>query len=470
MDPLQQLRRLTEQRTKRSFVLPPEEIHPGLTRGMPATPPAGPVRPLPADGAATRLHELVPGAVVETEVGGVYVRTAAWPVDHSHGPLPLGSLLDQEPAALAPLLPGANLGRRDLPCSFASAAVIDTETTGLGYGASTYAFMVGVGTYETWNHADGAPGLHFVVRQLFMRTPADEPALLTHLHELLRERSLLLSFNGRGFDVPLLRTRYAVNRSWLPEAARLPALFALDAPHLDLLQPARRLWRRRLQSCRLINLEAQLLGLARSEDDVPGSLIPEMYVAFLRSGHAGDMRRVFYHNAEDIVSTAAIAAQVCATFGQVPGAPTAAQMDGRDWLSLGASLEKLQRWEDALAAYQHAVDRLDDVTQQRDAFRMLSALCKRTRRWEAAVAVWERWLATVPGADATPYIELAKYYEWERREPAQAEMWAAFGLHTVDALPAWQRLPGQKGDLERRLERLRRKQNGAGAAGASSGS
>jgi uncharacterized protein YprB with RNaseH-like and TPR domain len=456
MDTRDQLRRLTEQRKKRTFVLPPEEIHPALSRGMPATPPTQPLRPLPTENerAGTRLEDLAPGELFDSEVGSCYVVTTTYPVDHSHGPLPLRTLLEQEPAALAPMLPGAHL-RGD--SSFLQSAVIDTETTGLGGGAGTFAFMVGVGTFEEQRHGDGSTGLHFVVRQLFMRTPADEPALLTVLHRLLEGRSLLLSFNGRSFDVPLLRARYLLNRSFLPGEARLPALFGPEAPHLDLLVPARQLWRRRLHSCRLGNLEQQLLGLTRSEEDVPGALIPEMYMQFQRTGHAGDMRRVFYHNAEDIVSTAAVAAQVCNVLLQ---AREPDHLDGRDWLSLGASYEKMQRWDDALGAYRYALERIDQPDAQEETFRRLSALCKRTRRWEDAVALWEQWLSTIPSGDATPYIELAKYYEWQAHDAAHAELWASFGLHTVRALPSWKRLPGQLSDLERRLERIIRKRSG----------
>ena len=168
---------------------------------------------------------------------------------------------------------------------FAGAAFIDTETTGLGNGAGVYAFMVGVGTFETLDGTDmpgeqvsGGPDdavvpSHFVVRQFFMRHPGEEGAVLAAVADLLRDKRLAVTFNGRGFDLPLLRGRYLQNRRLLAERAMV-ALLAESAPHLDLLMPARRLWRRRLQSCRLINLEQMILGMRRTEDDVPGALIP----------------------------------------------------------------------------------------------------------------------------------------------------------------------------------------------------
>jgi tetratricopeptide (TPR) repeat protein len=292
-----------------------------------------------------------------------------------------------------------------------------------------------------------------------MRSPAEEPALLTALADLLRERTLIVTFNGRGFDLPLLRARYLYNRRYLPNDARDVPLLAEGAPHLDLLQPARRLWKRRLQSCRLIHLEEHILGATRTEEDVPGWLIPQLYVAYVRSGNAREMQRVFYHNGEDILSTTALAAQAIALVAEPHAAdrpPTAPRLHGLDWFSLGRSYEQAGRLDEAEAAYRRALEELHG-SDLREVFGSLCGLLKRSRRWADAVAAWERWLTSVPGADATPYIELAKYYEWEAHDLEQAEMWAAFGLHTLRTAPAYQRLPGQADELEHRLERIRRK-------------
>jgi tetratricopeptide (TPR) repeat protein len=310
--------------------------------------------------------------------------------------------------------------------------------------------MVGVGVFEP-----RAADTVFVVRQFFMRSPAEEPALLYALGALLGERELMVTFNGRTFDLPLLRARLAINRSILPAPSRRMPLLHEGSPHLDLLLPARRLWKRRLQSCRLVNLEAQILGLTRSQEDVPGFLIPQLYIDYVRSGRAGEMQRVFYHNQEDIVTTAALAQQMC----QAVDTPHAAEsgLRGLDWVSLAQNYEQSGRPEEAEHAYLHALECLAQPNDQRLTLQRLAVLYKRMQRWNDAAALWERWLTTVPGADASPYIELSMYHEWKRYDLEQAEMWAAWGLHTIQSAPHWQRLPGQIANLEQRLARIRRK-------------
>ena len=394
-----------------------------------------------------RLEQLVPGTVVETPVGSCYLVEHSYGLGQQHGAGAIGQLLNYHPSLLAPFHPPSALeGCAD----FSTAAFLDTETTGLGAGAGVYAFMVGVGIFE--EHPDG---LEYVVRQFFMRSPAEEPALLYALGTLLNAREVMVTFNGRSFDLPLLRARYALNRSILPAEMRRVPLLNEGSPHLDLLLPARRLWKRRLQSCRLVNLESAILGLERSQEDVPGFLIPQLYVDYVRSGRAGEMQRVFYHNQEDIVTTAALAQQMC----QAVHAPHAAEsaLRGLDWVSLAQNHEQSGNAPEAERCYLYALERLDKADDQRLALQRLAVLYKRMQRWEDAAALWERWLSTVPGADAAPYIELSMYYEWKRRDLEQAEMWAAWGLHTVQAAPQWQRLPGQMTNLEQRLERIRRK-------------
>ncbi|MEZ4833744.1 MAG: ribonuclease H-like domain-containing protein [Caldilineaceae bacterium] len=201
-----------------------------------------------------RLEVLAPGDEIETEHGPCYVVTNRYEMDTVRGRRALADLLIRTPAGLAPLYPSACLTDAD----FQRVAFIDTETTGLGGGASVYAFMVGVGTFEfKGQRAKGKSGEgddlpqfatrnsqsspQFVVRQFFMRHPGEELALLTALADLLGDRSGVVTFNGRSFDVPLLRGRYKLNRHYLNVGAL--TLWNDAAPHLDLLHPARRLER-----------------------------------------------------------------------------------------------------------------------------------------------------------------------------------------------------------------------------------
>src|SRR5207302_806542 len=144
---------------------------------------------------------------------------------------------------------------------------LDTETTGLAGGPGTYAFLVGAG----WIEGDA-----FVVTQHFMRDLDEEPALLAALAPLLERAGGVVTFNGSGFDLPLLETRFVLARR------RWPATL----PHLDLLRPSRRVWTGCLDDCRLGTLERDVLGLSR-EEDVPGAVIPSLYFDWLRRRRAG---------------------------------------------------------------------------------------------------------------------------------------------------------------------------------------
>ncbi|HOO96593.1 MAG TPA: ribonuclease H-like domain-containing protein [Caldisericia bacterium] len=161
---------------------------------------------------------------------------------------------------------------------------IDTETTGLAGGTGTYAFMVGVARVE---HVG-----KIKTTQFFMPSFSDEPYLLQLLAQHSKPTDVLVSFNGKVFDLPLLETRFALSRQTNPYRGQ---------HHLDLLHQARVVWRRSLDSCSLQSLERNILGQNRW-DDTPGSLIPEIYFSYLRDGQVGRIPGIFEHNQEDIVS------------------------------------------------------------------------------------------------------------------------------------------------------------------------
>ncbi len=462
---LDRLRRLHGLRPQKSTddPAPPASSSPRPTAIEPTPPTSaastsvGAAKPKRRTGA-NALETLVPGDEVENENGSCYVVTERYPLDEVRGVYPLADLLTHHPRTFAAFHPTFGLQET---IDFRQALFIDTETTGLGGGAGVYAFMVGVGTFETVVNAqptihNSQFPTHFVVRQYFMRNPGEEGALMLALAELLDTYGMSVTFNGRTFDLPLLRTRFRQNQHMYPELRGSGRLLAAERPHLDLLHPARRIWKRRLQSCRLINLEAEILGMSRSGDDVPGHLIPQLYTDYLRSGHAGQMSGIFYHNREDIVSMVALAthlsAAYCASETTEPHG-----LHGLDWLSLGRCYAERERWADAERAFCAALERLTGNAAQADAFAELAQLQKRQHRWAEAAETWQRWLTSVPGIDPTPYIELAKYCEWQCKDIEQAAMWTQWALHNFKQAPAWQRVGTQMAELEHRLERLQRK-------------
>jgi tetratricopeptide (TPR) repeat protein len=154
-------------------------------------------------------------------------------------------------------------------------------------GTGTIAFLVGLGWYS-----EGA----FHVRQLFVDRLENEPAVLDSLLEITGRRPFLVTFNGKAFDVPVLRARLGLNR----------LSTELDGTgHLDLLHAARRLYKRRIGDCSLDSCERAILGFHR-EGDIPGELIPEIFVHYLQTGRPGRMHDVFHHNLLDVVSMAAL--------------------------------------------------------------------------------------------------------------------------------------------------------------------
>ncbi len=447
----------------------------GLRSGRTATEAAETrLQALPEASAADREAEPAPiealeaGETVENSAGQCYLVTRrCHPMGREESqanplrePSALGNLLERDPSTLAPLYPAYGLERCP---DFRRSAFLDIETTGLGGGAGIYAFMVGVGTFEPQEGNAGSSGdrLNFVVRQLFMRHPGEEPAMLTALADLLQGCESLVTFNGRSFDAPFLRGRYRYASRFLPADVGLPKALDDGAPHLDLLHPARRLWRKRLSSCALTNLERKVLGYSRAEDDVPGSLIPHLYADYLYDGDGRMMQRVFYHNREDIVSMAALAEVVCGVFAD-PSAAGAGHLQPLDLLSMARLQAELERLDSAEALFRAALDQLSGRAHLAESFDGLGRLLKRQHRWEEATVVWQQWLTTVGGPDSRPYVELAKFCEWQSGDLTQAAMWTQWALHEQEKSPSQSRSPETQSELRHRLARIERKLNAGG--------
>ncbi|MBC7223160.1 MAG: tetratricopeptide repeat protein [Anaerolineae bacterium] len=354
-----------------------------------------------AAGEGLDIHHLVPGEVVSTPLGNFFLHEERYPLDYRHGQVRLGQALEADPSRLARLLGDARVGGLDLR----RALYVDTETTGLAGGTGTYAFLVGVGFFA---------GDHFRILQFFMRDYHEEMPLLHRLAGDFGEAPGLVTFNGRNFDVPLLHTR------WI--AARMPPAWA-DAPHLDLLPPSRRVWRARLDSCSLASLERHILGVERTSDDVPGWMVPSLYFRYVQTRDAREMKRVLYHNVQDILSLVTLA-WVLADLTAQPLAPSRHHMD---CCSLAEWLERLGELEEAEALYWHALEGPLPVEQRRRAMLRLSLLLKRQGRREEAVPLWMA-LADDPEAGLTALEELAKWEEWHHGDLRAALQWARRGL------------------------------------------
>ncbi len=404
---------------------------------------------------------VLPGEPVETPCGPAWLRTVRYPL--AEHPELAGWLAVRSEALAALDRNDALLGLNPLRAAF-----IDTETTGLSLGAGTYTFLIGVGMYEIPEEARLLVGVGthkgeeprflgetgvlsgaFVVRQFFMRNPAEEAAQIDLIADALARCTGIVSFNGRGFDMPLITNRFVL-------AGRPPPLIA--APHLDLLPPARRAWRARWGACNLGSLERNVLALQRSADDVPGFMIPDIYRQYYQTGVVSEMLvRVFYHNLQDIVSMVLLAQRLAAPFDPARQAETLAGLHPLECLSLGRCYDALDWPDAAVAAYRGALAGGGESGTQIEALRDLAALYKRLERREEAVALWEEWISTAAGDDITPYIELAKHHEWRTGDLQAARGWAAWAQHIIAAWPPGLTRDATLAEVQHRLARLEAK-------------
>jgi len=371
------------------------------------------------------LEDLAPGRPVSNSRGEFFLSEVDLPIEHLHGDVALSRLRTADAANVKVLA-----GELDLPgFDLASTVFLDTETTGLSGGSGTAAFLVGVGF---------ADGDRFRVRQYFMRDYHEEPAQLLALASDLARFSSVVTFNGKMFDLPLLEARYALQRERFP----------LDgAPHLDLLHPARRLWKARLESCRLQSLENALLHVRRN-GDVPGDEIPHIYFDYVRRRDPRALARIFHHNRLDILSLAALSALACQWVSEAGWAE-----DPRDIVSLGRVFERAQLHDRGAEEYRRALGA--DGEARGFALLRLAARAKREGAYESAVAFWEEAAAV---GEWTALRELAMHYEHRLHdiERALRTVETAFAhLHTVDERSAQR----ARQDLTRRRERLVRKLN-----------
>lgn len=243
---------------------------------------------------------------------------------------------------------------------------LDLETTGLAGGTGTYAFLVGVGQLVPAG---------FRIHQFFLRELGAERALLEELVPRLRSASLLVTYNGKLFDVPLLETRFRLARI----ALGLDSLL-----HLDLLYPARCLWKQRWGSVRLPDLERNLLRHERP-DDVPGGLVPQLYFNYLRRGDEEPLRIVFRHNIADLVSLAALAGRLLHLLSR----PETSGCDSLEWFGLGRLYERAGHLGRARRLYERALAAGLPVESEPGALLRLALLCKRQRNYHRAVTLWQ---------------------------------------------------------------------------------
>jgi len=376
---------LAELREKMAKILDRAPLSPQLPRPLTATPRVG-----------LEGYDLsaLPFVREETELGPLFRRHQQLERSHHVGRMPVDAAAASRPELLGLLA----LDPRVSACDLKRALYFDTETTGLGGGAGVLAFLVGLAWFDD--------SLRLHSEQLLLRSPAEEAPFLAALAQHFERAEVLVSYNGKAFDLPLLNGRMVMNRrDKLPERA-----------HLDLLHVARRLHKSRLGACRLISLESEVLGFERGPD-IAGADIAPRYAHFLRSGDGSVLSEVVEHNAWDVVSMAALVGLYGEPFELLHEA---------DLVGLARTLKRARAFDEADHAANVALERGAGPEARRARAEIAKARGDRAQ----ALVHFEAFAAEVD--DPQVRLELAKLYEHHVREPLSALGWVEQGTSELD--------------------------------------
>lgn len=369
---------------------------------------------------------------IENQFGILHLVEKQFPSDYQHG-----NISFRTSAEITQLSTAARVQTEE-NTQLSRLLFLDTETTGLSGGTGTLAFLVGLGYFTE----DG-----FRLRQYVLKDPTDESAMLLDMLNFCEHFTGIVTYNGKGFDIPLLRSRLVLNR--------LPNPFESLA-HFDLLYLARRIWRNRLPSRSLQDLEHEILNIPRSEDEVPGWMIPEIYFDYLRKGDATPLKGVVYHNGMDILSLAALFLYLSDSFENIQ---ESSQFNPVDYYSMGQLYMDLGFKEVAMRIFNEC-----DLQGQLPAhlqialLQRMGAIHKSQQHFDQAILYWQK-AAIFEDIDSS--IELAKYYEHTEANYTAALFWTetaiAFltkrGYHTYQSRSLAKELLKRKDRLSQKKER-----------------
>ncbi len=374
--------------------------------------------------AEVKIEEVVSGKFISTPFGDSFLRENYFSRDYRCGEVELFQIFQSSAKTISSLARDDRLKEIDINKTI----FLDTETTGLAGGAGTYIFLVGVGYFE---------GNQFCVRQYFMRDYNEERALLSALNDLLSNFKAVVTYNGKTFDLPLMESRYIMSGM---------KMSLKDPYHFDLLYPARRLWKRRLESCSLSTVEREILKVIR-DDDVPGYLIPEIYFRYLRTKDARAIKQVFEHNLQDILSLVALVSRMCFLVED----PLNNTEYGMDIFSIGKMFDEEKRYEQSTHYYTEALKHNLAEEEVLEILRLSSFAYKRQGKWEEAEEIWKEIIERSREYIYYPYEELAKYYEHYLKDYQKAETVVEEALNIEENI-------FQREKLQYRLNRIKGKQ------------
>jgi uncharacterized protein YprB with RNaseH-like and TPR domain len=349
--------------------------------------------------------------------------------------IPVGELLNEVTSFRE-----VNIVRGDQLASREELLFLDIETTGLAMGTGTYAFLVGVGFFQ-----EGG----FTVEQYFMRDFDEEEILLTLLADVVDSFSQIVTFNGRTFDLQLLRNRYLMT-GILPPFDRIA--------DLDLLFLSRRFFRHRLVNCRLTTIEKDILGFHR-EGDIDGSLIPDLYFRYLRKGNFPELDLILQHNVWDILSMAYLTHLF---YSSLQDPFETSELHGGVFLHIGNYLDEAGSSVDRTVerCYREAMKSGLDNAEGYEAAKRMSLCLRRQMDYKSASEIWQMMVDSAGSDDTFPYVELAKHCEHRLKDFDKAiELVheALMILETRDNSYSPFQMERERKELVHRLSRLERR-------------
>lgn len=355
-----------------------------------------PARELPPPLKSSRvpLEELVDGKIISTNLGDVIIIERHYPYESSYGNITL-----RKPGIIQEVLKFS--GNNIFDENTEKYAFIDTETTGLSGGTGTFPFLIGLG----WFEKNG-----FKICQFLLENPISEPAQLVEFSKLVKGFCGTVTFNGKSFDLPLLRTRYLLNRLKYP----LETL-----AHIDLLHISRKLWKARLTERSLKELESNILSLKRNSDEVPGWMIPQIYFDFLHTGDGRLIKNVANHNEIDIVSMAALFIKVIDLLEEKQ---PDVKMDILDVFSMAKMYAQIGEYQKASTYFEICI-KSNKLPSQLivESHRKIAEINKKDNMFNLAI---DHWITASHDGNIESCIELSKCFEHKLGRPVDALYWA----------------------------------------------
>jgi uncharacterized protein YprB with RNaseH-like and TPR domain len=368
------------------------------------------------------LLDVIDGAWESTRYGDCFVIRNFYPLSHKHGSVSLTAPLDITPFE-------TNLGISNEPKIQKEKIIfIDTETTGLSGGAGTYVFLIGVAKYDK----------HGVnLAQFFLQDPAEELSQLSAFEEFTAGAELMVSYNGKSFDLPRIRSRFAFHGWEFPLHQTL---------HIDLLHVVRRLWKSHLPSCSLGDLEHHILKVKRSSIDIPGWEVSTKFFDYLQTGDPNPLKGVFYHNEIDVISLITLLIHIS---DRLRKPLLKKYQDNEDLISFGNYLNQNKDYKMASKVFHQAlkINSLSSNLRSSGLFN-LSLIHKRNNDFDMAIPLWEEGASL---NDPASCIELAKYYEHKEKDYQEAISW------TLKAMELLKSVSRPTENEKHRLSRLKKK-------------